>query len=128
MRVELGGRAEMSCNISATPEAVIAWKKNGQSINANPPILTTTEGNLLIAHATLQVNVEKYAIIMLKCNEIFYFLRTWATIRVKLRILWVKDIQIQLVLRFMVSTRNTFQVVSGFYIAPLTKKEEDDKN
>ncbi|XP_021701483.1 netrin receptor unc-5 [Aedes aegypti] len=54
IRVELGGRAEIICNVNATPVAKISWLKNGIPLVANPPVVITVDDKVLIAHVTMQ--------------------------------------------------------------------------
>ncbi|XP_055548298.1 netrin receptor unc-5-like [Wyeomyia smithii] len=54
VRVEMGGRAEIVCNVNATPVAKINWHKNGAPLVGNPPMLITVEDKVLIAHVTMQ--------------------------------------------------------------------------
>ncbi|EDS36949.1 netrin receptor [Culex quinquefasciatus] len=54
VRVELGGRAEIICNVNATPVAKIAWHKNGAPLVPNPPVVITVEDKVLLAHVTMQ--------------------------------------------------------------------------
>uniref|UniRef100_U5EYZ9 Netrin receptor UNC5 n=1 Tax=Corethrella appendiculata TaxID=1370023 RepID=U5EYZ9_9DIPT len=54
VRVEVGGRAEITCNVNATPAAKISWFKNNLPLITNPSIVVTAEDSVLIAHATMQ--------------------------------------------------------------------------
>ncbi|XP_055600862.1 netrin receptor unc-5-like [Uranotaenia lowii] len=54
IRVELGGQAQIVCNVNATPVAKISWLKNGVPLVPNPPVVITVEDKVLIAQVTMQ--------------------------------------------------------------------------
>lgn len=54
VRVATGGRAELNCNVNATPPAKVVWQKNGISVQANPPFVLLADNSLLIARVEIQ--------------------------------------------------------------------------